>query len=166
MRRLSLYFLTFCALLASAGLLVSSAEGKKHHGKKHHKKHVTKKRALQIIVKGCQQGHTARAAQAGGTDEFDLEFEAALRDVFGARASALQPVAGATVTATLSGPYVTQGNATGTTDAMGDVHLVLKFAGPGTYTVSVTATKTGDTPAKLTKTVNVTGPMNAACALA
>ena len=166
MRRLSLYFLTFCALLASAGLLASSAEGKKHHGKKHHKKHVTKKGALQLTVKGCQQGHMASAAQAGGIDEFDIDFLLTLLHSVGARASALQPVAGGTVTATLTGPYVTQGNATGTTDAKGEVHLVLKFAGPGTYTVSATATKAGDTPAKLTKTVNVTGPMNAACALA
>jgi hypothetical protein len=161
MRRLSLYLLTFCALLASAGLLASSAEGKKHH-KKHHKKP-----ALQIVVKGCQQGHMASAAQAGGTDDFDF-----LVWLFfggrapGGKASALHPVAGATVSATLTGPYVTQGNATGTTDANGAVHLILKFAGPGTYTVSITATKTGDTPAKLTKTVNVSGPMNAACALA
>jgi hypothetical protein len=165
MRRLSLYFLTFCALLASAGLLASSAEGKKHHGKKHHKKHVTKKPALKIVVKGCQQGHMASAAQAGGTDDFDFWLEIIFGSASGARASATGPVAGATVTGTLTGPYVTQGNATGTTNASGEVHLILKFAGPGSYTVSIKASKPGDTDATLTKTVNVTGPMNAACAL-
>jgi hypothetical protein len=156
MRRLSLYFLTFCALLASVGFLASSSEAKKHH-----KKHPTKKPALQIIVKGCQQSHTASAAQVGA-DFLDWVF--AIAKYLGA--SAFHPVAGATVSATLTGPYVTQGNATGTTDAKGEVHLTLKFAGPGTYTVSVTATKAGDKPAKLTKTVNVSGPMNGACALA
>jgi hypothetical protein len=162
MRRLSLYFLTFCALLACAGLLASSVEAKKHSGhKKHHKKPGTKKHVLRIIVKGCQQSHMASAAQAGGTDSAEVNAEVEEEEM----GAALHPVAGATVSATLTGPYVTQGNATGTTDATGDVRLTLKFAGPGTYTVSLTATKTGATTATLTKTFNVSGPMNAACAL-
>jgi hypothetical protein len=161
MRRLTLSFLTFCALLASAGFLASSVEAKKRpvHNK-HHKKHPTKKPALRIIIKGCQQSHMASAAQSG-LDFFGIDIEALL-DSLGA---AVHPVAGATVSATLTGPYVTQGNATGTTDASGAVHLTLKFAGPGTYTVSITAKKAGDKPATLTKTANVSGPMNGACAL-
>jgi hypothetical protein len=79
-----------------------------------------------------------------------------------------QPVANATVSATLTGPYVKPGagSDTGKTDAKGSVQLTVKFTGPGMYTVSIAAMKAGATTAKLTKTINVTGPMNGACALA
>jgi len=164
MRRLTVYFLTFCALLASAGLLASSVEAKKHP-KKH--KHAAKK-SLQIVISGCQQSHTARAAQSGGLDAVEVILRILGGGGLPRSASAPQPVAGATVSATLTGPYVKPGagSDTGKTDAQGSVHLTLKFTGPGMYTVSITAMKAGATTAKLTKTINVTGPMNAACALA
>ena len=79
--------------------------------------------------------------------------------------AAIAPATGAAVSATLTGPYVTSGQASGTTDATGTARLKLTISGPGSYTLSLSVTKAGDTPASVTKTIDVSGPTNAACSL-
>jgi hypothetical protein len=83
----------------------------------------------------------------------------------GAKQAAVKPATGATVSATLTGPYVTNGHASGKTDATGTAALKLMISGPGTYTLSLSVTKAGDKPASVTKTINISGPMNGACSI-
>ena len=145
--------------LAGAAVNVSSAVGSP-----------SGKKSLSERVSGCMQTHRSSTEDdLGVTVTVDENGNVVKKRKHHrkrrhhAQKAAVTPAGGATVSATLTGPYVTNGHVSGTTDATGTAALTLMISGPGTYTLSLSATKAGDTPASVTKTITVSGPVNAPC---
>src|SRR4051794_573785 len=115
-----------------------------------------RKTSIHSKVTGCQQRHR------GSVDKIVLTSRAKAQKSAGRAAAAVYYTI--TLNAVMSGPSVSKGTATATTNAKGVARMVFEITGPGDYIVDWTAKHTGATPAKGKVQITITGPQTAPCA--
>ena len=121
---------------------------------------------MNVLLSSCKQSHVNDT-----TDTFDVIFGVTGKKLHKKKKhkkkrpshAANVKLSGVSITATLDGPYVTDGTATGKTDGKGLASLTLVFGGPGDYTLSWTAKKPGYKTNTGQVTLTVSGPTNAPC---
>src|SRR3954470_1464990 len=106
-------------------------------------------------ITGCQQRHR------GTVDRIVLTSRARAQKPAGRATAAFQRIEWLEV---MTGPSVSKGTATATTNANGVAHAVFEITGPGDYTVKWTAKRTGATPDTGQVKITITGPQTAPCA--